>query len=151
MVLEHPAVVRLFKIRHFEFEFICCTNQSVRTVSFVGIYFPRATRSLGFRKRVMFRTADGHLYFPYVLIDALRLTPAIRQYQLVQMAAEAFRVRYVADAVLDGGTQLRIRSEFQTILNTPVTIEFDRVLEFAGTRSGKFLQAISDFVVQNKS
>jgi hypothetical protein len=89
--------------------------------------------------------------FPYVLIDALRLTPAIRQYQLVQMAAEAFRVRYVADAVLDGGTQLRIRGEFQTILNTPVTIEFDRVLEFAGTRSAKFLQAISDFVVQNKS
>jgi phenylacetate-CoA ligase len=115
-----------------------------------GRTLPLLGRILG-RKRVMFRTADGRLYFPYVLIDALRLTPAIRQYQLVQVATEAFRVRYVADATLDRNTQSRIRNEFQTILHTPVTIEFDRIAEFARTRSGKFLQAISDFTVQNKS
>jgi phenylacetate-coenzyme A ligase PaaK-like adenylate-forming protein len=103
------------------------------------------------RKRVMFRTADGCIYFPYLLTDTLRLTPAIRQYQLVQLAAQAFRVRYVAGSLLDNVTQSRIRNEFQTILDTPVTIEFERVTEFARTRSGKSLQAISEFAVQNKS
>jgi len=115
-----------------------------------GRTLPLLGRILG-RKRVMFRREDGRLYFPYILIDALRLTPAIRQYQLVQVAAEAFRVRYIADGMLDSGAQSRIRSEFQTILHTPVTIEFDRIAEFARTRSGKFLQAISDFAVQNES
>jgi hypothetical protein len=99
----------------------------------------------------MFRRADGRSYFPYVLLDALRRTVAMKQFQLVQVAAEAFRVRYVADAVLDNTTQSRIRNEFQSILDTPVTIEFDRIAEFARTRSGKFLQAISDFAVQNNS
>jgi phenylacetate-CoA ligase len=115
-----------------------------------GRTLPLLGRILG-RKRVMFRRADGRIYFPYVLIDELRLTPAIRQYQLVQIAAEAFRVRYVANTVLDSATQSRIRGEFQAILDTPVTIEFDRITEFARTRSGKFLQAISEFTVQNDS
>jgi phenylacetate-coenzyme A ligase PaaK-like adenylate-forming protein len=103
------------------------------------------------RKRAMFRRADGRIYFPYVLTDALRLTPAIKQYQLVQVAAEAFRVLYVADAALDSAIQSRIREEFQTILGTPVTIAFDRVAEFARTPSGKFLQAISELAIQNKT
>ena len=115
-----------------------------------GRTLPLLGRILG-RKRVMFRRADGRIYFPYVLIDTLRLTPGMRQYQLVQVAAEAFRVRYVADTVLDSTTQSRIRSEFQAILDTRVTIEFDRITEFARTRSGKFLQAISEFTIQNNT
>ena len=115
-----------------------------------GRTLPLLGRIVG-RKRVMFRGADGRIYFPYVLIDTLRMTPAIRQYQLVQVAPEAFRVRYVADSVLDSTTQSRIRKEFQTIRDTSVTIEFDRVAEFARTRSGKFLQAISEFAVQNET
>jgi phenylacetate-CoA ligase len=115
-----------------------------------GRTLPLLGRIVG-RKRVMFRRADGRSYFPYVLLDALRRTVAMKQFQLVQVAAEAFRVRYVADAVLDNTTQSRIRNEFQSILDTPVTIEFDRITEFARTRSGKFLQAISDFAVQNNS
>ncbi len=83
-----------------------------------GRTLPLLGRIVG-RKRVMFRRADGRIYFPYVLIDTLRFTPAIKQYQLVQMAPEAFRVAYVADAALDSATQSRIREEFKAILGTP--------------------------------
>lgn len=64
---------------------------------------PLLDRVVG-RQRVMFRKADGSIYFPYILIDALRLT-AIKQYQLVQLAPAAFRVRYVAEAALDNVAQ----------------------------------------------
>ncbi len=65
-----------------------------------GRTLPLLGRIVG-RKRVLFRTADGRVYFPYVLTDTLRLTPGIKQYQLVQRSAQAFRVAYVSDAALD--------------------------------------------------
>lgn len=110
-----------------------------------GRTLPLMGRVLG-RKRGLFRTADGRAYFPYVLIDALRLTPGanIRQYQLVQLQAEVFRVRYVADCALDAAIQARIREEFRRILETPVTIEFEWMAQFGRTRSGKFLRALSE-------
>ncbi len=75
----------------------------------------------------------------------------MKQFQLVQDAPEAFRVLYVADATLDSATQSRIREEFQAILSTPVTIAFERVAEFARSRSGKFLQALSEIGVGDKT
>ena len=109
-----------------------------------GRTLPLLGRILG-RKRGLFRTAEGKAYFPYVLIDALRLTPNadIRQYQLLQLAPEEFQVRYVADKPLDDAICENIRAQFTTILGTPVSIAFERVEQFARTRSGKFLQALS--------
>ncbi len=98
------------------------------------------------RKRSLFRHADGRLYFPYVLVDSLRLAQGIKikQYQIVQMEPEVFRVRYLADREIESVAQEAIRAEFETILDTPATVIFERVSEFARTKSGKFLQAISE-------
>ncbi len=98
------------------------------------------------RKRSLFRHADGRLYFPYVLVDSLRLAEGIKikQYQIAQMAPEIFRVRYLADHEIENVAQEAIRAEFETILGTPATVIFERVSEFARTKSGKFLQAISE-------
>jgi len=103
------------------------------------------------RKRILFRAADGRLYFPYILTDTLRLTPEIKQYQVVQLSAAAFRIAYVAAGVLNSETQSRIREGFEAALGTPVEIRFERVPEFARTRSGKFLKAISEFTTENAS
>ena len=108
-----------------------------------GRTLPLLGRIVG-RKRSLFRAADGRMYFPYLLIDSLRLTPGIKQYQLVQMAPEAFRVRYVADAALGSPSQAHIQAEFEAILGTPAAIAFEQVSEFARTRSGKFLKALSE-------
>jgi phenylacetate-CoA ligase len=98
------------------------------------------------RKRSLFRHADGRVYFPYVLVDSLRLAEGIKikQYQIVQMAPEVFRVRYLAEREIGSVAQEAIRADFETILGTPATVTFERVSEFARTRSGKFLQAISE-------
>jgi phenylacetate-CoA ligase len=109
-----------------------------------GRTLPLLARVVG-RKRSMFRHADGRRYFPHLLIDSLRLTPGtkIRQYQLIQTAPENFRVSYVADSAIDPRSQSRIQREFETILGTPASITFERVAEFARTKSGKFLRALS--------
>jgi phenylacetate-CoA ligase len=108
-----------------------------------GRTLPLLGRIVG-RKRGLFRAADGRVYFPYLLIDALRKTPQIRQYQIIQLASENFRILYVADAALDSESQARICEEFQTVLGTPVSVSFKRVSEMPRTRSGKFLQALSE-------
>jgi phenylacetate-CoA ligase len=108
-----------------------------------GRTLPLLGRVVG-RKRGLFRAADGRVYFPYLLIDTLRLTPGIKQYQLVQAAPEAFRIRYVADSALDSASKSRIHREFEAILGTPAVVTFEHVFEFARTRSGKFLQALSE-------
>jgi phenylacetate-CoA ligase len=108
-----------------------------------GRTLPLLGRIVG-RKRGLFRHADGRMYFPALLTDSLRLTPAIKQSQLIQVAPDAFRVPYVADADLDSASQARIREEFQAVLGAPVAIAFERVSEFARTRSGKFLQALCE-------
>jgi phenylacetate-CoA ligase len=110
-----------------------------------GRTLPLLSRVVG-RKRSLFRHADGRLYFPYVLVDSLRLAQGIKiqQYQLIQMAPEAFRVRYLADREIDSVSQAAIRAEFETILGTPATVVFERVPEFARTKSGKFLRALSE-------
>jgi len=109
-----------------------------------GRTLPLLGRIVG-RKRGLFRAADGRVYFPYLLIDTLRLTPRIKQYQLVQVAPEAFRVRYVAETALDCASQSHIQKEFKAILGTPAAVAFEHVGDFARTRSGKFLQALSEF------
>jgi phenylacetate-CoA ligase len=115
-----------------------------------GRTLPLLGRIVG-RKRGLFRTADGRTYFPHLLIRPLRMTRGMKQFQLVQAAAaDTFRIRYVADAALDSASQSRIREEFQTILGTPVAIAFERVGEFARTRSGKFLQALCELDQDNK-
>jgi phenylacetate-CoA ligase len=108
-----------------------------------GRTLPLLGRIVG-RKRGLFRTADGRIYLPALLIRPLRITPGIKQFQLIQAAPEAFRIRYVADAALDSASQSRIREEFQVVLGTPVAIAFERVGDFARTRSGKFLQALCE-------
>ncbi len=108
-----------------------------------GRTLPLLGRIVG-RKRGLFRTADGRIYFPHLLIRPLRMTSGIKQFQLVQAAPEAFRIRYVADAALDSGSQARISAEFRAVLGAPVAIAFERVGEFARTRSGKFLQALCE-------
>ncbi len=52
-------------------------------------------------------TCGWAIYFPYVLVDSLRLAEGIkiRQYQIIQMEPEVFRVRYVADSNLSDATQ----------------------------------------------
>jgi phenylacetate-CoA ligase len=115
-----------------------------------GRTLPLLGRIVG-RKRGLFRHADGRGYFPYLLTDSLRLTPGIKQYQLVQAAADAFRILYVADAALDGASQSHIGEEFQAVLGIPVAIAFERVGEFARTRSGKFLQALSELADQDQT
>jgi phenylacetate-CoA ligase len=108
-----------------------------------GRTLPLLGRIVG-RKRGLFRTANGRIYLPALLVRPLRMTPGIKQFQLIQAGPEAFRIRYVADAALDSASQSRIREEFQAVLGTPVAIAFERVGDFARTRSGKFLQALCE-------
>ncbi len=108
-----------------------------------GRTLPRLGGILG-RKISLFRTCDGRIYSTALLLASVQTIPGIKQFQLIQTAPDAFRIRYVAEADLDSAVRTRIGGEFQSLLGNPVTIAYERVDELARTRSGKFLQALSE-------
>src|ERR1019366_2939294 len=83
------------------------------------------------RKFNLFRSAEGRLFSSGLLFDPIRLNPEIKQFQLVQRAANSYHVRYVADAAISDGTESGIRQEFHQILGAPVAVRFKRVPEIA--------------------
>jgi phenylacetate-CoA ligase len=96
------------------------------------------------RKFNLFRSAEGRLFSPALLFDPIRLNPEIKQFQLVQRAANSYHVRYVADAAISDGTESGIRQEFHQILGAPVAVRFERVPEIARSKGGKLMAALSE-------
>jgi phenylacetate-CoA ligase len=96
------------------------------------------------RKFNLFRSAQGRLFSPALLFDPIRLNPEIKQFQLVQRAANSYHVRYVADAAISDGTESGIRQEFHQILGAPVAVRFERVPEIARSKGGKLMAALSE-------
>ena len=92
----------------------------------------------------LFRTSDGRIYSTALLLAPVQLIPGMKQFQLIQQAPEVFRICYVGDAELDRTSRSALQKEFEALLNTRATIIFERVDEVARSRSGKFLQALSE-------
>jgi len=108
-----------------------------------GRTLPRLGRVVG-RKFNLFHSADGRLFSPALLIEPIRRSREIVEFQLVERTTDFYAVRYVADQELSGETESRISGEFHRLIGASVTVGFERVAEIARSKGGKFMAAISE-------
>jgi phenylacetate-CoA ligase len=108
-----------------------------------GRTLPRLERIVG-RKFNLFHSADGRLFSPALLIEPLRLTREIIEFQLIEKTTDAYMVRYVAQQELSDMRASWIRGEFDRLIGSPVTVDFERNIELPRTKGGKFMAAISE-------
>jgi phenylacetate-CoA ligase len=108
-----------------------------------GRTLPRLARIVG-RKFNLFHSADGRLFSPALLIEPIRLSREIIEFQLIEKTTDSYVVRYVAQQELTEKRESWIRSEFDRLIGAPVTVDFKRAMELARTKGGKFMAAISE-------
>src|SRR5271169_3325430 len=89
-------------------------------------------------------SADGRLFSPALLIEPIRLSREIIEFQLLEKSSASYTIRYVAEQELSEGRESWIRAEFDRLIGAPVKVVFERVADIPRTKGGKFMVAISE-------
>jgi len=100
--------------------------------------------AIGGRDINLFIDTDGKRFTPWPLFRPLLEREWIRQDQIVQRGVDRFVVRYVGDRTLSGDDEAEFHRHFESILQSPTTIEFERLEQIPRAPSGKFMMALCE-------
>ena len=94
----------------------------------------------------LFADKDGKHFTPWPLFQPLLVREWIKQDQIVQRGIGRFVVRYVGDRTLSRDDEAEIHRHFETILQSPARIEFERLEQIPRAPSGKFMMAMNEMM-----
>ncbi|HUO43678.1 MAG TPA: AMP-binding protein [Burkholderiales bacterium] len=109
-----------------------------------GRGLPRLARIVG-RNRNMVTLPDGRRHWPLLGFAEYRVIAPVRQYQLIQRAAEEIEVRLVTDRLLTADEEARLVKVIQDALGWPFRLRFAYFeREIPRGAGGKFEEFVSE-------
>ena len=114
-----------------------------------GRTLPRLEKIVG-RVINLFVDREGKRFVPWDLFSPMKAREWVTQYQVVQRDLGLFKVRYSASRSFASEDEADVRRYFESILHSPVTIEFERLEQIPRAPSGKFMAALCELAAEEQ-